>query len=286
MKLMLSRSLKLAVSLTVYAVSFVHDTVLQLLGLPPQARCVVLYYHSVSYRQREKFARQMEIVNRWTEAIRADRRTALQPGKRYSVVTFDDAFESVFRNALPELDKRRIPATVFVIAGVMGRTTGWEGYPERTMSLDEIKSLRSDLVTIGSHTLTHSPLRSLTEPEVKAEISESRKRLEELLHRKITLFSFPYGGFRDYMIEWCKEAGYERVFTTLPYLALSDPQEFLTGRVSVDPDDWLLEFRLKLLGAYRWLPCAFSLKRRLFPIEDSDKRHSPREHGVLTHGSC
>lgn len=286
MKLMLSRSLKLAVSLTVYAVSFVHDTVLQLLGLPPQARCVVLYYHSVNYRQREKFARQMEIVNRWTEAIRADRRTALQPGKRYSVVTFDDAFESVFRNALPELDKRRIPATVFVIAGVMGRTTGWEGYPERTMSLDEIKSLRSDLVTIGSHTLTHSPLRSLTEPEVKAEISESRKRLEELLHRKITLFSFPYGGFRDYMIEWCKEAGYERVFTTLPYLALSDPQEFLTGRVSVDPDDWLLEFRLKLLGAYRWLPCAFSLKRRLFPIEDSDKRHSPREHGVLTHGSC
>ncbi|HJT71378.1 MAG TPA: polysaccharide deacetylase family protein [Terriglobales bacterium] len=259
-----------------------HDAVLQLLGLPPQARCVALYYHSVSCSQRTKFARQMDILNRWTKAIRADRRAALQAGKRYSIVTFDDAFESVFRNALPELEKRGIPATVFVIAGVMGRTTGWEGYPERTMTPDEIKGMRSDLVMIGSHTLNHSPLCSLSEPEVKTEISESRKRLEELLHRKITLFSFPYGGFRDYMIEWCKEAGYERVFTTLPYLALSDPQEFLTGRISVEPDDWLLEFRLKLLGAYRWLPCAFSLKRRLFPIEDSDKRYSPREHEVLT----
>jgi len=35
------------------------------------------------------------------------------------------------------------------------------------------------------------------------------------------------------------------------------------GRVRVDPTDSPIEFRLKLLGAYRWLPLAFSWKRRL-----------------------
>ncbi len=35
------------------------------------------------------------------------------------------------------------------------------------------------------------------------------------------------------------------------------------GRVRVDPTDWPLEFHLKLMGAYRWLPMAIALKRRL-----------------------
>jgi hypothetical protein len=59
----------------------------------------------------------------------------------------------------------------------------------------------------------------------------------------------------------CREAGYERIFTTLPVFAFAEPGEFVVGRVRVDPTDWPLEFRLKLAGAYRWLPAAFAFKR-------------------------
>ena len=62
----------------------------------------------------------------------------------------------------------------------------------------------------------------------------------------------------------CREAGYEGLFAILPELAFTDPQEFVTGRVGVNPSDWALEFRLKILGAYRWLPIVFSWKRKLF----------------------
>ena len=85
------------------------------------------------------------------------------------------------------------------------------------------------------------------------------------MSREIRLFSFPYGAENDRLVDLCREAGYERVFTILPRLALLDPQEYVTGRVVVDPTDWPLEFRLKLLGAYRWLPRAFAWKRKLFP---------------------
>jgi hypothetical protein len=84
------------------------------------------------------------------------------------------------------------------------------------------------------------------------------------LERPISLFSFPYGECSEDLIEQCRSAGYERVFTNLPVLAFSQASEFVTGRVDVQPTDWPIEFRLKIAGAYRWLPYAFDLKRTLF----------------------
>ena len=42
-----------------------------------------------------------------------------------------------------------------------------------------------------------------------------------------------------------------------------DPKEFVTGRIAVNPTDWELEFRLKILGAYQWLPRVIAYKRKL-----------------------
>lgn len=263
------RLAKLTISLGVFGYTYLLAEMKRLIGKPISGQCVVLYYHAIPFDQRKQFARQMDTLLRRAKAIPADRMTPLLAGERYVAVTFDDAFESVLHNAVPELEKRKIPATIFVIAGLLGQAPGWEGYSERTMTLDQLEQLPADLVTIGSHTMTHPALPALSEQEVRTELSESRARLEEVLHRRINLFSFPFGAFEEKMIEWCREAGYERIFTTLPHLAFSNPQEFLTGRVSADPDDWMLEFNLKLFGAYRWLPWAFSLKRRIFPNEMS-----------------
>ncbi len=264
----IERVAKLLLSIGIFCFFCLCRILRRLSGKSLSAQCVVLYYHSIPFEKRRQFARQMDTVVRLAKAIPADGKIPLEAGKHYAVVTFDDAFESVLRNALPELEKRKIPATVFVISDLIGRAPGWEGYPERTMTLDELKQLPADLVTFGSHTMMHPALPLLTEPEAKAELAQSRIKLENLLNRKITLFSFPYGAFQQCMMEWCREAGYERVFTTLPYLAFSDPQEFITGRVSVEPDDWGLEFRLKLLGAYRWLPFASALKQRFFSMHE------------------
>ena len=188
---------------------------------------------------------------------------SLTAGMLYSVVTFDDGFESFLENALPELEEREIPSTVFVVAGNLGRVTDWKGYPERIMSRDQLLQLPSPLVTIGSHTLTHPVLSNVSEEVAMSELAESREQLEESLQRRITLFSFPYGAFNNELVKCCKAAGYERIFTTLPFPAFADPDQFVTGRVCVEPTDWQIEFLLKVFGAYQWLPLAFSLKRRL-----------------------
>ena len=77
------------------------------------------------------------------------------------------------------------------------------------------------------------------------------------------LFSFPYGSWSPDLVARGREAGYRRLFTSLPVPVLGGEDSSVVGRVSVGPDDWPVEFRLKVLGAYRWVPTASKLKRRL-----------------------
>jgi len=260
----LSRIVKLGISLGVYAVSAVDRFLNRVIGRAARSSCVVVYYHSVDAAQRARFAKQMDQLLSYAKPIAANEATTLQPGTHHVAVTFDDGFKNFYECALPELVKRGIPATMFVITDVIGKTFGPDGYAEEVMSLEQIRALPESLVTIGSHTLTHPLLPSINIDQAKREIALSRAKLEEQLHRRIVLFSFPYGGFNQKLVEICREAGYQRVFSTLPHFAFKEPHEFVTGRVPVDPTDWPLEFRLKLAGAYRWSPWAFELKRKIF----------------------
>jgi peptidoglycan/xylan/chitin deacetylase (PgdA/CDA1 family) len=276
----MKRVVKFLISAGFFCVSWVRDAISEMLGKRP-ARCVVLYYHSVPESQRIRFEGQMDVLRKTAEPMAADRKSPLVPGKRHAAVTFDDAFRNILDTALPTMRARKIPATIFVVTGILGKTwhdSSAESDGDRAvMSEAELKQIPSDLVTIGSHSLTHPRMPELTPSQAKAELGESRRSLERILQRPILLFSFPYGSFSDALIGWAKEAGYERIFTTIPRLALSNPAEFVTPRVRVDPTDWELEFRLKLLGAYRWLPIAFAVKRRFFPnrVETAISQQAP-----------
>jgi peptidoglycan/xylan/chitin deacetylase (PgdA/CDA1 family) len=235
----------------------------RLFGKMPAGTCVVLYYHSVPPDQRARFAAQLDMLSSTAEPIDITKEVQLRSGVRYVGVTFDDAFVNLAEQALPELKKRNIPATVFVISGALGKAFGPAGRAEKVMSVEQLRSLPAELISIGSHTVTHPMMPLLSEGEARAELIQSRKTLEDLLLRPILTFSFPFGGFSQSLTGLCREAGYHRIFTTLPAFAFMDPGEFVVGRVRVDPTDWPLEFRLKLAGAYRWLPAAFALKRRI-----------------------
>lgn len=230
--------------------------------------CVVLYYHGIGPGQRDRFARQMDLLIRHATPIRSDFAASLPSDRHFACVTFDDAMISFAKTALPELEKRKIPSTVFVATRKVGQPPDWANYSdeplttELTLNSNQLREI-SGRVLIGSHTSTHPMLTRVSESEARHELGESRKLLEGMLNDKVTQFSFPYGDFNDVLTKWCREAGYERVFTSLPFTFQSGADGSVVGRVSVDPQDWELEFRLKILGAYQWLPLAFAVKRNI-----------------------
>lgn len=257
------RVIKLLISVGVFALSSMWILLRRIVGMHSAYTCIILYYHEVLAQHRPLFAHQMDLLLRWATVIPVDKPWTAQRGGRYVAVTFDDGFDNVAEHAVPELVKRQIPSTIFVMSDLLGQTPSWSGFSGRFMSLEELQALPSDLVSLGSHTKTHPFLPRLTKEEATSEIRDSRIKLQKMLGQDIKSFSFPYGGFNNQLVEICRNAGYQRTFTTLPQSARLGPNDFVSGRVSVEPTDWQIEFFLKLRGAYNWLSLAFAFKRKI-----------------------
>jgi peptidoglycan/xylan/chitin deacetylase (PgdA/CDA1 family) len=208
----------------------------------------------------------------------------LEPFRNYFAVTFDDGLNSFASSAAPVLRERGITPAVFVVTERLGSVPQWASDSPETMSKEamltarELKDLQAQTL-IGSHTATHQRLTMVSGETAETEIGGSRRRLQEAIGSGVYLFSFPYGAFNKDLVEMCRKAGYTRVFTSLPLCALADPNEFVTGRVNVSTRDSLLEFRLKILGAYRWLPVVFTLKRILLsPLRLPGSKRPQRDY--------
>jgi peptidoglycan/xylan/chitin deacetylase (PgdA/CDA1 family) len=253
---LIKRLIKLFVSLCLRGYDIGLGGLLRLVGRSPKPRCVVLYFHAVPGELRARFARQMDELLRLTQPVRCDIVNGLAPGRSYTAVSFDDGFISVIENALPELEARRIPATLFIPTGCLGASPSWlrdGSCGEKVVSAEMIARLKDhQLLAIGSHSVSHPNFLKLGQEEAEYELSRSRRDLEAILGRPIGMFSFPHGAHNSRLTELARQAGYRRVFTVEPELAFEKNGDFETGRVEADPCDWAIEFRLKLLGAYRW----------------------------------
>lgn len=266
------RAIKLLISLSVAAADWVAAQMRELLGRRPAPRCVVLYYHGVRRHGRARFAAQMDDLTRLSVPVAIAATDSRPEGRRYSAVTFDDGLMSVVENALPELLARRIPCEIFVPTGSIGRHPSWiapehHDASEVVASAAVLRSLaRVPLVRIGSHSVSHADFRSLDDAAATDELMRSKTMLEDVTGREVTTFSFPHGAYTPRSLDLARQCGYARVFTIEPVQLKNVHKAFAIGRVRVEPHDWPIEFRLKVLGAYRWMVRASRLKRDLLGI--------------------
>jgi peptidoglycan/xylan/chitin deacetylase (PgdA/CDA1 family) len=255
----MKRLLKLLISLFVRAWDISAAVALRIMRRSLEPTCVVIYYHAINPGQRLRFARQLDDLLRLAKPVPADLDALPHSGKHYCAVTFDDGFVSVVENALPELERRGIPATFFIPTGSLGGPPLWvrAGAParqQRVLSAEQLAALKDHpLLTIGSHSVTHPDFLGLDPAQACSELAHSKARLEAIVGRRVSLFSFPHGKCNAQTINLARAAGYNRVYTINPLNAFSDNSGFTRGRVLVDPADWPWEFRLKIMGAYRWL---------------------------------
>ena len=231
--------------------------------------CIIIAYHSIPDSETERFKKQMQILKRLTTPISISYDGPFDSKTRYTIVTFDDAFKNVIRNALPEMTQLKIPFAIFIPAGCLSANPNWlentgdADENETISSIDELSKLPAELVTYGSHTVNHPDLILVDYEKACFEIKESKTILESQLNRGIQYFAFPYGNYNAKITEYCHEVGYMQVFTVFPESPLSPLGQFVKGRVIVRPSDWRIEFVLKILGGYGWKACSKSIKKIL-----------------------
>ena len=138
-------------------------------------------------------------------------------------ISFDDGNLSDHDIALPHLIKRRLRADFFVLSGRVGRAG--------SLGAAHILALQDAGMTIGSHGVAHRNWRDLDDPDLTAELSDSRAALEAICGRPITQAGVPFGSYDAKVLKKLRQAGYDAAYTS--DRGRMQPDAFVRPRSSV-----------------------------------------------------
>ena len=124
------------------------------------------------------------------------------------LITFDDGYRDALTNASPVLARLGMPATAYVISGRVsnGAPTflGWR----------QLRRLEARGVEVGSHTVSHRALTSLSDGEALTELTRSRRTLERRLGHRVPWLAYPIGAYDARIERLARRAGYVLAVTT------------------------------------------------------------------------
>lgn len=127
--------------------------------------------------------------------------------KKQIQINFDDGFRGIYDHQEFFL-KNNIFPTVFLAISLIGQ----EGY----LTKDEILELQGKGFIFESHGWSHSNLTEFSDKDLKFELEESKKYLENLLMKEVKEICFPIGYFSKRVLKACDNAGYNVMYSSLP----------------------------------------------------------------------
>ena len=208
-------------------------------------RFPILMYHSIANipgnslcLPPEQFEHQMELLHKEgyytltpNEVYRVLTRQEIPVGKENKIVfiTFDDGYENNYSSAYPILKKLSLHATI-------GMITDKINTPDM-LSTNELKKLRKEkLVSIASHTVSHTELNTLNTEQQLVEMANSRGLLNRSLKQNTILLIYPVCRYTPASPFIAQRAGYKFALTTKPGLANASQGLYELHRQRVIPN--------------------------------------------------
>jgi peptidoglycan/xylan/chitin deacetylase (PgdA/CDA1 family) len=106
-------------------------------------------------------------------------------------LTFDDARPVHLDVVVPELNKRHLNATFFVIISKLTR-------------LDDWRRAQAQGHEIGNHSLTHRHTAELNNASEELEVEDAKKFLDSNFKSDVTIFAYPYSELSSGLLFWVK----------------------------------------------------------------------------------
>ena len=136
--------------------------------------------------------------------------------RRPVALSFDDGYRDLFEHAFPLLQMYRIPAIVFLVA--QRNSNSWmcrDGTrPLELLSWRQVETMSDAGIDFGSHSLTHPQLVRCNDADLRAEVEDSKKIIEDRIGRAVQHFCYPYGRYDQRVEEAVRKAGYDSACTT------------------------------------------------------------------------
>jgi len=227
---------------------------------------LILAYHGISavdprhdpsrlFVPPERFRHQVErVVARGYELVQmaefARRLSAGESLERTCVLTFDDGPQDNYEQLHPILRALGAPATIYLCPGLLGARYPWVDPAAgiRMMTANHVRELSSDpLIEIGSHTVEHSNLGDASFDEALAEMTASKRAVEDLVQAPTVSFAYPRCMYSAACPSAAERAGYTSAVTCGGRGGWS---AFELRRELIHTPDGALTFAFKELGLY------------------------------------
>ncbi|MCI6989588.1 MAG: polysaccharide deacetylase family protein [Campylobacter sp.] len=172
------------------------------------------------------------------------------------VITFDDGYKDNFTNAFKILKKYNFKATIFIVLNRFNndwatdkdlKQKSAELNAEKMLSNEEIREmLESRLIEIGSHTLNHANLPSLSSGKKSREIINSKAEIEKIFGIKCNSLAYPFGYFDDESLKIAGQNYAASVTTKNDVFRKEIYQNNEIPRIMISGKQGLLAFILKM----------------------------------------
>lgn len=151
------------------------------------------------------------------------------------VLTFDDGYRSMYDFVMPELVKRNMVATFFII-------TDNFNHP-RFVSESMIQEMHKNGMEIGSHSHSHGDLRNAN---LEKELNQSKTLLENIINDTVYSFCYPYGLYNKTTIGYLAKCGYKVAVTTKYGEASNSQKIYELKRIRINRGDEIKGFIKKV----------------------------------------
>lgn len=189
-------------------------------------------YHQVSPADHPSFNRHLSVtVERFDQQIgylvgkgyrfitmadMFDADSAEFQRRNYAVITFDDIFQTFYDYALPVLKKHQVSATAYVIGNSLTGKPYQDLDPAglEPLTQAQLADLMQHGVEIGSHTMSHRQLATLSIEDARWELAESYNLIKQITGKDHINFCYPSGSHRQEHFALLREIGYQSAVIT------------------------------------------------------------------------
>ena len=159
---------------------------------------------------------------------------AADPAARVVGVTFDDGLLD-FQNAVEVLQRVGARATMYVPTADVGLRLAADDPHGSRLSWSELADVAAAGVEIGSHSVNHRTMDVLPLRELRAEIADSKKAIEDALHLPVESFCYPHGYASRRVAAEVRAAGYSNGCIVGRRVAASSDDPYRLPRLHVRP---------------------------------------------------
>jgi peptidoglycan/xylan/chitin deacetylase (PgdA/CDA1 family) len=176
----------------------------------------------------EQFREQMQYIHdngyrTWSLNELLDTKSHTQ--QKSVTLTFDDGWQNNHTHAFPILEEFGLTATIFVITDFVSQPN--------YLDCEQLREMKTQGISIQSHTAMHSPLTGLATSEIKRELEVSKHTIEHHLGTPVDFLSAPHGMIDEKVLDIAGSIGYKAVCTSEPGFSHSHGSPAILKRINI-----------------------------------------------------